>query len=307
MKKKILVVLLLAVMLSTFVACMGNEQGKIKIVCTVFAEYDWVREVSGKLFENADVTLLSARGGDLHSFQASVEDLVAISKCDLFIYVGGESDAWVDNALKNPVNENRREICLFDVMDDYLIEEEDEEGVYDEHLWLSLLTAKRVCNKIALELTAIDAKNESVYQANCSEYVQKLDELNEEFKQTVENADKKAFVVCDRFPFVYLAYDYDLDYYAAFPGCSTDTDASFEKVVFLASKVDELGASCVAVTESSDKKIAKTVIDNTNNKNQKIVVLDSMQSVTGAEAQSKKYINTMQSNLQTLVALLNNG
>lgn len=300
----------------------NNENNtKLSIVTTIFPEYDWVRQILGENQTNVDLTMLLDKGVDLHSYQPSADDMVKISKCDLFVYVGGESDAWVDDALKSAQNKNMKVINLLDVLGNSVKEEEQVEGMqaeeeeeegeeegpeYDEHVWLSLKNAKTLCSSIADALCEIDSKNADVYKKNLNEYTKNLDALDKEYQQAVNSAKYDTLVFGDRFPFRYMVDDYSLKYYAAFVGCSAETEASFETIKFLANKVDELGATTVLTIEDSKHKIAQTVVENTKEKNQKILALNSMQSVTSDDVKNgETYLNVMQSNLDVLKQALN--
>lgn len=299
----------------------NNENNtKLSIVTTIFPEYDWVRQILGKNQANVDLTMLLDKGVDLHSYQSSADDMVKISKCDLFVYVGGESDAWVDDALKSAQNKNMKVINLLDVLGNSVKEEEQVEGMqaeeeeeegeegpeYDEHVWLSLKNAKTLCSSIADALCEIDSKNADVYKKNLNEYTKNLDALDKEYQQAVNSAKYDTLVFGDRFPFRYMVDDFSLKYYAAFVGCSAETEASFETIKFLANKVDELGVTTVLTIEDPRHKIAQTVVENTKEKNQKILALNSMQSVTSDDVKNgETYLNVMQSNLDVLKQTLN--
>lgn len=299
----------------------NNENNtKLSIVTTIFPEYDWVRQILGKNQANVDLTMLLDKGVDLHSYQPSADDMVKISKCDLFVYVGGESDAWVDDALKSAQNKNMKVINLLDVLGNSVKEEEQVEGMqaeeeeeegeegpeYDEHVWLSLKNAKTLCSSIADALCEIDSKNADVYKKNLNEYTKNLDALDKEYQQAVNSAKYDTLVFGDRFPFRYMVDDYSLKYYAAFVGCSAETEASFQTIKFLANKVDELGVTTVLTIEDQKHKIAQTVVENTKEKNQKILALNSMQSVTSDDVKNgETYLNVMQSNLDVLKQALN--
>lgn len=299
----------------------NDDKSKISIVTTIFPEYDWVKQILGENQANVDLTMLLDNGVDLHSYQPSADDMVKMSKCDLFIYVGGESDAWVDDALKSAQNKNMKVINLLDVLGNSVKEEEQVEGMqaeeeeeegeeeapeYDEHVWLSLKNAKTLCSLIADALCEIDSKNADVYKKNLNEYTKNLDALDKEYQQVVNSAKYDTLVFGDRFPFRYMVDDYSLKYYAAFVGCSAETEASFETIKFLANKVDELGVTTVLTIENPKHKIAQTVVKNTKEKNQKILALNSMQSVTSDDVKNgETYLNVMQSNLGVLKQALN--
>ncbi len=329
-------------------AKIDSDKKKLSVVCTIFPEYDWVKEIIAGKEDKYEVTMLLDKGTDLHSYQPTADDIAKISACDLFIYVGGESDGWVDDALKESSNPNMQVINLMEVMGDSAKEEEVKEGMqaeeehdhdhdgeaaehdhdhdkeanhdhdhdhdntdeaeieYDEHVWLSLRNTKKLVAEIEKAVEKIDAENKQVYEENTSKYLSKLDELDKEYEKAVAEAKRKTVLFGDRFPFRYMVDDYGLDYYAAFVGCSAETEASFNTVVFLANKVDELNLPVVLTIEKSDQKIAKTIIENTKEKNQKIEVMNSLQSVTGDEAKNgTSYYSVMKDNLEVLKKALN--
>lgn len=305
-----------------------GQDTKLRIVTTIFPVYDWTREILGKCADdttNADtainttdavdtghteLTLLLDKGVDMHSYQPTVDDIIKIGSCDLFIYVGGESDEWVDEVLSAAVNPDMIVINLLEVLGDSVKEEEiiegmesaheheeEEEHESDEHVWLSVRNAKYFCEVIAEALTELDAEHAALYQENAADYMTRLDELDAQILKTVEEADKHTLLFADRFPFRYLTDDYGLEYYAAFPGCEAETEASFETITFLAEKVDELELPCVLTIDGSDQKIAKTVVSNTQKQNQDICSMDSLQSVTAEEIEEgMTYLTVMENN-----------
>lgn len=498
--KKYISILLAAVMAVGCLAGCGqknsNEQadntddGKLKVVTTIFPEYDWVKEIAGDEISNIDLTMLLDNGVDLHSYQPTSEDILKISDCDLFVYVGGESDSWVDDALKNATNKDMQVINLLDVLKDSIKTEESmpgmqaeeghnhgyahfedsdvqdrtlsdwdgdwqsvypylqdgvldevmekkaesgektaeeykeyyengyktdvsqitidaenntmcfvkngvaskatyeykgyqiydyesgsrgvryffeatsgdadapkyvqfsdhgiapgkaehfhiyagndgfdalseemenwptyypadmsgkeiaedmlehEEKEYDEHVWLSLKNAQTLCKAIAEALETADPEHKDVYAANVDSYLEKLSSLDGQYQDAVANASQKTLLFGDRFPFRYMVDDHGLKYYAAFAGCSAESEASFETISFLAKKVDELGLKNIMTIENSDQKIAKTIRDNTKDKNQEILSLDSMQSITSEDVKNgTTYLSVMESNLDVL-------
>ncbi len=298
------------------------ETDKVKIVTTIFPEYDWVMNVLGDNAANAEVTMLLDNGVDLHSYQPTADDILKIATCDLFIYVGGESDRWVGDALREAVNDDMIVMNLMDELGSSLKEEEIVEGMqgeeheedeeneegpeYDEHVWLSLRNAEILVGKIAEAIADADPENAAVYEANAAAYAEKLAALDAEYAGTVRNAPVKTLLFGDRFPFRYLTDDYGLDYYAAFVGCSAETEASFETVTFLAKKADELSLKTVMTIEGSDRRLAETIIANTAAKDLKILGLDSMQAVTAKDVNAgATYIAIMEDNLKVLKEALN--
>ncbi len=324
--KKIIACLLSALMICLlFSACAENavdeqESGKISIVCTVFPQYDWVKQILGDLGDNAELTLLLDSGVDLHNYQPTSEDIVKITSCDLFIYIGGESDEWVEDALSQSNNEALVSLNLIDALGENAKEEETVEGMeseaeesedeeeteYDEHIWLSLKNAEILCREIADKIAEIDSANAQTYSDNAQQYISLLSELDEEYREVVDTAETTTLLFADRFPFRYFCDDYGLTYYAAFSGCSAETEASFETIKFLAEKVDELNLKYVMTIEDSDCSIAQTVISSTENQDQTVMSMNSIQSVTASDIEnSTSYLEIMEENLETLKTVLN--
>ncbi|MBR2834858.1 MAG: zinc ABC transporter substrate-binding protein [Coriobacteriales bacterium] len=304
------------------------QDHKIQIVTTIFPEYDWTMNVLGDNPAQAEVTMLLDKGVDLHSFQPTAEDILKISTCDLFIYVGGESDEWVEDVLQEAVNKDMVVINLLDALGDSLKEEEVVEGMqqeehdheagedhhegdshdedeeeieYDEHVWLSLRNAAVLVESISQAIQTVDPQNAAAYESNADSYKEKLSALDAEYTKAVANASASTLLFGDRFPFRYLVDDYGLSYYAAFVGCSAETEADFETIVFLAKKVDELSLHTVLTIEGSDHRIAETIVQNTRTKDQQILTMDSMQSVMAKDvANGATYLQIMEKNLTVL-------
>lgn len=306
-----------------------SEDARLKIVCTIFPQYDWTMQILGDAAEDVEVTLLMKNGADLHSYQPTVWDMVKISEADLFLYVGGTSDFWVEDALSNVKNPDQKALDLLQMLEgslkehdhdhdhghdhshDFTVTEsdgneaaelhEEEETEYDEHIWLSLHNAAEACEGIADVLCELDSAYADVYTENVTEYVAQLEELDQEYHETAEQAEQKVLLFGDRYPFRYLLEDYGLSYYAAFEGCSAETEASFETITTLAAKVDELDLPVVLAIDGSDQKIARTIADNTKTRDQKVLVLDSMQSVSEDDIRNgTNYLSIMESNLEVL-------
>ncbi|MCR5202137.1 MAG: metal ABC transporter substrate-binding protein [Lachnospiraceae bacterium] len=368
-----------------------GKGGKIKIVTTIFPEYDWVKEIV-KGNDKAEVSFLLNNGVDLHSFQPSAEDILQIGLADVFIYVGGESDEWVEDALKEVKNKDIKVINLMEVLKDSVKEEEMVEGMeehdhehehedadhedadhedhddadvdhddadadhedadhedhddadadhdnadhedhddadadhedadheehehhheegeveYDEHVWLSLRFAKVICETITEKVSEADPSNKSLYEKNFEDYRNKLTDLDEKYEKLFEESENKTILFGDRFPFRYMIDDYDLKYYAAFAGCSAESEASFETITFLSEKVDELSLNAIFQIETSDGKIAETIKDNTKSKDQEILTLDSLQSTTSKDVEDgKSYLKAMEDNYVVLDKAFGSG
>lgn len=319
----LLVLLCVVFCAAALAGCQGstNEKGTAaySIVCTTFPQYDWLREIIGAQEERFSLTLLLDKGGDLHSYQPTAENIARISSADLFVYVGGESDAWVEDALKGAVNKEMRVVNLMDALGDSVREEELVEGMqcaveegesgepeYDEHIWLSLKNAAYLTNVLSETIQELDSQNAQEYAANAAAYMEALEALDSEYVDAVAASETKTLLFGDRFPFRYLTEDYGINYYAAFVGCSTETDASFETITFLSGKVDELGLHTILAIEGSDQKIAEIIRENTRDKDQQIQTVNSLQSVTAKEiADGTTYLGAMRENLEVLKSALN--
>lgn len=321
--KFLMLYLLLIVSIAALTGCQNNavdkdidkENGKYSIVCTTFPQYDWIRQIVGEQADCFELTLLLDKGGDLHSFQPTAQNIAEISSADMFVYVGGESDKWVEDALKGAVNKDMKVVNLMEALGTAVKEEEVVEGMqeadeehhhadeieYDEHIWLSLKNATALTRVLSDNIQQLDTEYAAYYAENEKAYIEELEALDRVYADTVSSADMKTLLFGDRFPFRYMTDDYGLDYYAAFVGCSTETDASFETITFLSGKVDELGLNTILVIEGSDKKIAEIIKQNTQDKNQEILTMNSLQSVTAEDIKNGfTYVKAMQDNLEVL-------
>ena len=345
MKKYLSMLLVACLAIACLTGCGAGKQAsettnkptkKLKIVTTIFPEYDWVKNIMGDKFAQAEVTMLLSNGTDIHSYQPTIQDMMKVSDCDLFIYVGGESDQWISKALKETKNKNMQTVNLLEVLGSKVKNENDEgdehkvegesagesktiaprasqpahkeakEPDKDEHVWLSLKNAQILCTAITKALCEVDPSNAGVYNANSKKYLAQLAALDQEYAKTLTGSQKKTVVFGDRFPFLYLFDDYGLKHYAAFAGCSAETEASFKTIRFLAGQIDALGLKNIFTVEKSDQKIAKTVLQTTTQKNQKILTLDSMQATTAQDvAAGATYLGIMQKDLAVLKEGLN--
>ena len=320
-------------------AALAQEEKKtLNVVVTIFPIYDWVREVAGD-DEHLNLTLLLNNGVDLHSYQPTVSDMMDIATCDVFIYVGGESDRWVTDALSGEVNPDMVVVNLMDVLGDAVKTEEivegmehdhdhehedededhgredgDEDGDHDheedeepdEHIWLSLKNAQVLVQAIADAFAQVDPGCAEDYAARAAAYDEQLSALDAEYAAAVEGAQVDTLLFGDRFPFRYLVDDYGLSYYAAFAGCSAETEASFKTVVFLAGKVDELNLPAVLTIEGGDGRIAQTVVEATKARDARVLTLDSMQATTARDIEGGvRYLDVMRKNLEVLRQALN--
>lgn len=310
----LLAVLVCAAALSGCTPAQGDD--KRSIVATIFPEYDWVKQILGDRLDDFGLTLLLNSGSDLHNYQPTATDIVTVANCDMFIYIGGESDEWVDDVLAQSKNKDMIVVNLMEELADLVKEEQeiegmesedthdhdhDEDGELDEHIWLSVKNAVAACNVISEKICALDPDNAATYSANTQSYVAQLNALDDAYAQAVADAATTTLLFGDRFPFRYLTDDYGLRYFAAFSSCSAESEASFETIAFLAGKVDELSLKYVFKLKGSDDKIADTIISTSSAQNATILSLDSMQTITSKDVQNgASYLNIMQENLAVL-------
>ena len=308
------------VLAGSFAITAGAEEDRpLQIVTTIFPEYDWMREILGDNPADIGLEFLLDSGVDAHSFQPGVGDIVTVSSCDLLIYVGGESDSWIEDALAESVNPDMRTICLLEILGDSAFEEEETEGMQetrgedeeeepesDEHVWLSLTNAELFCRAFADALCGMDPANADTYLSNLENYVQKLQALDGQYRKTVEEGERNVLLFADRFPFRYLTEEYGLDYYAAFSGCSAEAEASFETLTFLIEKTRELQLPAIEVIEGSDRQLAETIAANAGEAEPQILTMNSLQSVTAGDTEEgMTYLSAMEQNLEVLKTALN--
>ena len=323
MKKRFICLLLMLCAVLSICSCGATNKesdGKIKILCTLFPQYDWLRNITSGV-ENVEVSLIIANGTDPHSYQPTAADIMSISNCDMLVYVGGDSDTWVKKAVERSKNSSLTEIALSEIdgieLHDISATSHTHEGhshgehshdghshgALDEHLYLSLENACVAVRELCGILCGIDPDNKELYIENAADYIIQLFALSENFRVDIEELpeDERFMLFADRFPFVYLLSDYGIHYAAAFEGCTTDVDADFDTVIRLIHEADEHNVKYIAVTESSDKALAQTVISSTRSKNQKIVTLNSMQSVTRTQINNgATYLSIMEENINTV-------
>lgn len=305
MKRSISLVLTVCLLAALLCGCGGApaKREKPQIVTTIFPIWDWTRNLLGDRADEVELVQLLDDGVDMHSFQPSVNDMVLLTDCDLLIYVGGESDAWIDELLRDHPNPKRSVLRLMDALGERALREElvegmegESEDVPDEHIWLSLQNARLLCSAISDMLRKMDGEHPRSYEAALAVYDAKLEQLDADYRAALDAAPGHTLIFADRFPFRYLTEDYGLDYYAAFPGCEAETEASFATVIFLAEKADELGVRRLCVIETSDGKLARTVIENCRGGELGTVTLHSMQGAVG----DGDYLSLMEQNLNAI-------
>ena len=359
--------------LISLVACNSVSENKkqesheFSIITTIYPEYAWAKEILGTRTDSVNLTLLIKNGIDLHSYKPTAHDVAKIASADMVIYVGGESDEWIKDALTASPKQGRVEINLMEALGDRVKAEEivegmqaeeehhhehaeaheadehehhaekhehhdrehaeaheehehhdehaeahehhhhDEEVENDEHVWLSLKNAEILVKKIAEELSKIDVTHASAYKQNAEAYIAQIQSLDAEYRTAVESAARKTVLFGDRFPFRYLVDDYGIKYYAAFVGCSAESEASFETIAFLAGKMDSESLPSIFIIENGNDKIAKAVLAaSKKSQNAQILTINSMQSITEEQINNGiNYLSLMRANLENLKKALN--
>ena len=326
MKKKIPALMLIAILAITailpFAACSGSTlysegTGELNVVCTNFPPFDFARIVGG---EKATVTILQDTGADLHNYAPTSSAIMAIKNADVLVCVGGTSDdAWLENALTSSGNTELKIIKLTECADllpspgaisneehedhdhDHGDGEEEHDHTHDEHVWTSLRNAKNAVNTLATAFSEIDSVNAEYYMANAAAYTEKLNALDAQYAEAVNSAAKKTLIFADRFPFIYMTHDYGIKYYAAFSGCSTEVNASFDTTQKLISAVGTEGVSCVMISDVSPENAPAVATTVANTTGVKILSLDSCQSVTRSRIEGgATYLDIMTQNLEIL-------
>ena len=268
--KKLTALLLAAIMIFTLCACSsgsneGEDSGKVKIVTTIFPQYDFARQIAGGL---AEVTMLLSPGEETHTYDPSPADIITIQSCDIFIYGGGESDTWVNDVLSSLDTSSMTLITMMDVCE--LLEEEGEEHeheheheemAYDEHVWTSPINSMKIVQAITDALCAADPDNKSTYETNELHYLAQLETLDIKFHEVIDSAARDTLVFGDRFPLLYFAEEYGLEYRAAFPGCASNTEPSAATVAELIDMVKSDGIPIVFKIELSNGQTADTIAE----------------------------------------------
>lgn len=335
--KKIISLFLAAVLVLALASCSGNsngssnlstknensssqnssniskdDTGKISVVVSIFPAYDFSREIAG---DKAELTLLLPPGSESHSYEPTPQDIITIQNCDVFIYVGGESDVWVDKILESMDTSNMKILKMMDMVD--VVEEEIVEGMegdehdhdheedaeYDEHVWTSVRNSQLIVQAISDTFCDIDSENKELYKSNTAAYIEELKELDKEFEEVVSKSKYNTIVFGDRFPLRYFADDYGLTYYAAFPGCSSETEASASTVAFLIDTIEELGLPVVFHIEFSNERMADAISEGTGAKS---LLFHSCHNVSKDDIEAGVgYIDLMKQNVINLEEALN--
>jgi len=282
----------------------ASADGKIRVVATIFPPYDFTREIAG---DEIALTMLLKPGSESHSYEPSPQDIITIQNADVFIYVGGESDVWVDEILDSMDTEQMEIISLMDVVELYIEEtvegmdvgyEDEDEAEYDEHVWTSPKNARIIVQAISEVLCRADPEHAAVFQENTDAYIEALARLDEAFRDVAANGVRTELIFADRYPFRYFSEEYGLTYYAAFPGCSTETEASAATVAFLIDKVREDNIPVVFYIEFSNEKMADIICESTGAEK---LLLHSCHNVTKDDFEAgATYLSLMTQNIENL-------
>ncbi len=308
MRNKIVsLILCIVFILSLFSACAGpsEDDGRVKVIATNFAMYDFARAVCG---DDADVTMLLTPGSESHDFEATLEDVAKIAEADVFVYVGGESDAWVDGVFESigSASDDIVKISAMDVVgcieSDYDHDHDHDHEETDEHVWTSIPNAISIIEAIADAVAELLPESASEIGERCRAYVNELLEIDREMMELVESSERRTIVVTDRFPFVHMAEHLGVDYVAAFDGCTSDTEPSLSVINTLVREIRENGIDTVFVIEFSDRKTASAIAEETG---ADILELSSAHNVTKAEFESGiTYADIMRKNMEALKSAL---
>ncbi len=293
----------------------------LNVVVTIFPIYDWVKEITNST--NINVTLLLDSGVDLHNYQPSAADIATILDSDLFIYNGGTSDTWAEDLFTQDNSSDVVSMSMVDLLgssvhmeleyahddhdhaEDESHDDHDHESAVDEHVWLSLNNATIFCQEITNKLSEINPADADQYKQNSDNYIQSLESLDAEYAEVISTASQDTLVFGDRFPFIYLFEDYNLSHHAAFSGCSTESEASFETVAHLAEALDEIQANYIFTIDGGNTDLAQTIINSSQNQQREILGLHSLQSVNSDDiADGITYLSIMQENLEVLKTAL---
>ena len=296
-----------------------EEDGKISVVTTNFPPYDFVREIAG---DSVELRMLLKPGEEAHSYEPTPQDIIAIQNSDIFIYTGGENDVWVEEILSSVPDNGRYTLKMTECVE--TVEEEHVEGMkspaghthdeeeneephsvheIDEHVWTSPVNASMIVENIKDILIKADPSNRERYETNAAGYQEELSILDGQFRDIVENSERKLLIFGDRFPFRYFADEYGLDYYAAFPGCAGDTEPSAATMAFLIEKVKEEKVPAVLKMELSNADIANAVAEASGTE---VKVFYSCHNLSAQEFQDgETYLDMMRKNAETLKEVLN--
>ena len=312
-----LIVILSFVMTGCHNQVNANRGESLNVVTTIFAPYDFVRQVAG---DRVNLTMLLKPGEESHSYEPTPQDIISIANCDIFIYVGGENDAWIDDIMESIDTSNMKILKLLDMVENKYQEEyvegmdgvQDEHGhdhnyesheEWDEHVWTSPVNAMLICNEITDVLCESDENNSLYYRENNKKYQKELNELDEAFREVINNSNRKTVVFGDRFPLRYFVEEYGLDYYAAFPGCASESEASAATIAFLIDEVKRENIPVVFKIELSNSNMADAIAEDSGCK---VMTFYTCHNLTADDFnKGETYVSLMYRNVESLKEALN--
>lgn len=316
LKRKLLAVITAAATVLSLCACSSesgyfkSDSGKLKIISTVFPPYDLARQIAG---DNAEISILLPPGSEIHNYEPSAKDMIAIRNCDIFLYIGGENEQWAEKLINSNDTENVTAVKLIDYVPT-LSEDEDEhdhdhdhehehEHETDEHIWTSPKNAQLMLSAVYDAICKIDPSNKQTYTKNKDAYAKQLSDLDNAYRSAVDNAKNKTIVLADKFPFRYLAHEYGLEFSAAFAACSDESEPGVSTMIKLTKTIKENNIPAVYYLEFSSTKIADTLCDETGATK---LMLHSCHNVSKQDIENNvSYVDLMKQNLENLKLTLN--
>lgn len=314
LKRKLLAVITAAATVFSLCACSSesgysnSDSGKLKIISTVFPPYDLARQIAG---DNAEISILLPPGSEIHNYEPSAKDMIAIRNCDIFLYIGGENEQWAEKLINSNDTENVTAVKLIDYVPT-LSEDEDEhdhdhdhdhEHETDEHIWTSPKNAQLMLSAVYDAICKVDPSNKQTYTKNKDAYAKQLSDLDNAYRSAVDNAKNKTIVLADKFPFRYLAHEYGLEFSAAFAACSDESEPGVSTMIKLTKTIKENNIPAVYYLEFSSTKIADTLCDETGATK---LMLHSCHNVSKQDIENNiSYVDLMKQNLENLKLTLN--
>lgn len=314
LKRKLLAVITAAATVLSLCACSSessysnSDSGKLKIISTVFPPYDLARQIAG---DNAEISILLPPGSEIHNYEPSAKDMIAIRNCDIFLYIGGENEQWAEKLINSNDTENVTAVKLIDYVPT-LSEDEDEhdhdhehehEHETDEHIWTSPKNAQLMLSAVYDAICKVDPSDKQTYTKNKDAYAKQLSDLDDAYRSAVDNAKNKTIVLADKFPFRYLAHEYGLEFSAAFAACSDESEPGVSTMIKLTKTIKENNIPAVYYLEFSSTKIADTLCDETGATK---LMLHSCHNVSKQDIENNvSYVDLMKQNLENLKLTLN--
>ncbi len=314
LKRKLLAVITAAATVLSLCACSSesgysnSDSGKLKIISTVFPPYDLARQIAG---DNAEISILLPPGSEIHNYEPSAKDMIAIRNCDIFLYIGGENEQWAEKLINSNDTENVTAVKLIDYVPT-LFEDEDEhdhdhdhehEHETDEHIWTSPKNAQLMLSAVYDAICKVDPSDKQTYTKNKDAYAKQLSDLDDAYRSAVDNAKNKTIVLADKFPFRYLAHEYGLEFSAAFAACSDESEPGVSTMIKLTKTIKENNIPAVYYLEFSSTKIADTLCDETGATK---LMLHSCHNVSKQDIENNvSYVDLMKQNLENLKLTLN--